>query len=225
MTNQQVFDFLREGSWNSSYSSHYECAWLCLNEFESILKVLREKERTFEEEMKEIPPEYQSSFLMHHTYDLRTDAYRSATSAHLFVCMAIEGFINFYGVKRLGETYYKRVLERVGITEKLMLIYLICFDYKLDPNEDIVKSIRQVFDQRNVLVHPKTKEISQKNASQFNYVHPSELEIHFAFEIMECFVSEICLRDELIDKDFHFKKPLKSMRTSTKEPADSDIML
>ncbi|MCS6232552.1 hypothetical protein G3488_17025 [Shewanella baltica] len=224
MKNQQVFDFLREGSWNSSYSSHYECAWLCLNEFESILKVLREKEKTFEEEMNKMPPEYQGSFLMHHTDDLRTDAYRSATSAHLFVCMAIEGFINFYGVKRLGETYYKRVLERVGITEKLMLIYLICFDYKLDPNEDIVKSIRRVFDQRNVLVHPKTKEFSPKNASQFNYVHPSELEIHIAFEIMEGFVSEMCSRDEQIDKEFHFKKPYKSIQTSVKVPDDSGVM-
>ena len=178
MANQQVFDFLREGSWNSSYSSHYECAWLCLNEFEAILEILKEKEESLEGEANSIPLEFQSSFLMHHTDDLHTDAYRAATSAHLYVCMAIEGFINFYGVKRLGETYYKRVLERVGITEKLMLLYLLCFDCKLDPNEDVVKSIRRVFDQRNALVHPKTKEFNPEKASQFNYVHPSELEIH-----------------------------------------------
>ncbi|QUX95704.1 hypothetical protein C0J08_09895 [Marinomonas sp. CT5] len=214
MTNQKVYDFFREGAWSSSYASHYKCAWLCLYEFENILEALKEKEISLESEAKKVPPEFYSAFIRHETDNLHTDAYRSATSAHIYICMAIEGFINFYGVKRLGETYYKRVLERIGITEKLMLLYLVCFDYKLDPNEGVVKLIRQVFDQRNSLVHPKTKEFTSKNSDKFNYVHPFELEIHLAFEVMEGFISEMCSRDSQINKEFHFKKPNKPIQSS-----------
>lgn len=220
MSDQAIYDFNREGSWNSAYSSHYECAWLCLYDFEATLKALKEREISLENEARKVPPEYYTSFMMHHTDDLHTNAYRAATSAHLYVCMAIEGFINYYGVKRLGESFYKRVLERMGITEKLMLIYLLCFDHKLEAEGAIMKPIRRIFDQRNALVHPKTKEFSPDRLAQFIYKHPFDLKIHVAFETLERFADEMCSMDTHISREFHFKKPNKSMQPSAMAPAD-----
>ena len=220
MSDQAIYEFNREGSWVSAYSSHYECAWLCLYDFEATLKALKQKEKSLENEARKVPPEFYTSFMFHHTDDLDTNAHRAATSAHLYVCMAIEGFINYYGVKRLGESFYKRVLERMGITEKLMLIYLLCFNHKLETEGAIVNLIRRTFDQRNALVHPKTKEFSPDRIEQFIHKHPFDIDIHAAFETLERFADEVCSMDSHISRELHFKKPNNSMQSSAMAPAD-----
>ncbi len=73
-------------------------------------------------------------------------------------CLDIESFLNYYGVIRLGEEFYKTTIERLGITEKIKLIGVICFDLKLDSQTELLKTIRLLFDKRNSIVHPKTKE-------------------------------------------------------------------
>jgi hypothetical protein len=220
MTNQALNSFRQEGGWNSSYSSHYESAWLFLFDYEEILKTLKLEELRIAEENHSFPAEYLSSYIFHETRSLHRNAYRYATSAHLFVCMAVEGFINYYGTKRLGEEVYKRLLERVGITEKLALIYLICFQINLEVKSDPIKSIRTIFDQRNALVHPKTKEIDFNNLDKFVYKHPETLDLKRAFESMELFVDDICLRDSEVDRNFHFAKPNKSIQPTADASAN-----
>lgn len=214
MKNKALYDFKREGSWNGSYLFHYECAWLCLYDYEDAIYKLDLAEAKVKEEAENIPPDLIDSYIHHYTDEHHTEAYRAATSAHLFVCMAIEGFINFYGVKRLGEAAYKRVLERIGITEKLTILYLLCFEESLDPNGEIIKPIRKVFDQRNALVHPKAKELNSENIGQFEYIHPFDLELKVAFEVLENFVNQMCKMDDQIDRGFLFKKPKKSIQPS-----------
>lgn len=207
MTNKALNKFRQEGGWNTSYTSHYESAWLYLYDYKEALKELKLLELHIVETNPTFPEEHLSSFIMYETGHLHTDAYRYATSAHLFVCMALEGFINFYGTKRLGEKTYKRLLERLGITEKIALIYLLCFEVNLDAKNDIIRNVRAIFDQRNALVHPKTKEFNPDNLDNFLYKHPEKLELEKAFEFMELFVDDICLKDREIDRGFHFAKP------------------
>ena len=118
MTNPTIFNFQRNGAWNSSYSFHYECAWLCFYEYKTHVTQLSLEEETLRASLN-IEEEYLEGFVRHETDQLHVQAYRAATSAHLFACMAIEGSINHYGTIRLGEDTYKALLERMGITEKL----------------------------------------------------------------------------------------------------------
>lgn len=215
MTNKALNSFKQEGGWNSSYSSHYESAWLFLYDYEEVLKTLKLEELRITEENEDFPVEHLSSFIHHETRYLQANAYRYATSAHLFVCMAVEGFINYYGTKRLGEENYKRLLERVGITEKIALIYLLCFEVSLDAKSEVVRSIRTIFDQRNALVHPKTKKIDFDNLDKFEYKHPETLELERTFESMELFVADICLKDREVDREFNFLRPSKKIQPTT----------
>lgn len=78
---------------------------------------------------------------------------------------------------------------------------------RLDHNNEFIKSIRKVFDQRNALVHPKTKEIDFKNIENYAYIHPGNLELNNAFNTLEMFIDDFCNKDPDIDRNFHFQKP------------------
>lgn len=206
MTNSTIFSFQRNGAWSSSYSFHYECAWMCFYEYQNYIVELSKAEKDLRASLN-VQEEYLEGFVRHETDHLHMQAYRAATSAHLFACMAIEGFINHYGTVRLGEEAYKALLERMGITEKLSLIYLLCFEKKVLIADSPIKQIRKLFDQRNSLVHPKTKELTPDNMASHIYVHPSKLSIKDSMEILESFIDNICGLDHEISRDFNFKKP------------------
>ncbi|WP_155952614.1 hypothetical protein [Pseudomonas sp. URMO17WK12:I4] len=208
MTNSAIYDFRRDGAWNSSFSFHYECAWHCFYEYKESISNLHTEE-TFLRDSTDIEDEYLEGYIHHKTDHIHAQAYRAATSAHLYACMAIEGFINHYGTIRLGEDVFKSLLERTGITEKLSLIYLLCFEKVTLISDHPIKSIRKIFDQRNTLVHPKTKELTPQNLSKYIYLHPSKLEIETTMTHLEDFISDICNMDKNISRDFSFKKPEK----------------
>lgn len=219
MENKALKNFRQEGAWNSSYSSHYESAWFYLYDYEEVLNRLKSEELRVAKENEGFPSEHLSGLIHHETRHLHVDAYRYAISAHLFVCMAVEGFINYYGTKRLGEKTYKKLLERVGITEKLSLVYLLRFEVMLDSNSQMIKGIRTIFDKRNALVHPKAKEIDFDNLDKYVYMHPERLELEKVFESMEIFISDICLKDAEVKRDFNFAKPNKSIQPTAKASA------
>lgn len=99
--------------------------------------------------------------------------------------MTVEGFSNDYGTRSLGEKDYKQLLERVGITEKISILFLICFSTKLDPKSGLMIGVRRIFDDRNSLVHPKTREFSMDDTERFRRPRPSELELDSTFDVME----------------------------------------
>jgi hypothetical protein len=72
--------------------------------------------------------------------------------------MAAEALLNFYGVVRLGETFYKRNLERMSIIPKLELLIAICDNKLLPKDAEISLVLRRVSERRNALVHPKPRE-------------------------------------------------------------------
>ncbi|HLM68934.1 MAG TPA: hypothetical protein VK358_15455 [Longimicrobium sp.] len=75
--------------------------------------------------------------------------------------MSVEAFLNFYGVVRLGERFYKDNLQKAGATEKLSLLLALCDGVELDPSSDLWRTVRALFDRRNALVHPKTAELGR----------------------------------------------------------------
>jgi hypothetical protein len=83
--------------------------------------------------------------------------------------MSVEAFLNYYGVKLIGEESYKRTYEKIGITQKLEILLAIHKKVNLPRNSEITKLLRKMFDKRNNLVHPKTKEISFDDLLQGNF--------------------------------------------------------
>lgn len=81
-----------------------------------------------------------------------------ADAAVLVSAMAVESFLNFYGVVRLGQDFHQRYLERTGAVPKLALLVAINRQQLLGADDEIVKVADEIFSARNALAHPKTRE-------------------------------------------------------------------
>jgi hypothetical protein len=69
---------------------------------------------------------------------------RLSNAAMMFAAIAIEAFINFYGVYRLGERQFTRHVERLPIQRKLELLLLICDGVELEETEPVLKALKVV---------------------------------------------------------------------------------
>jgi hypothetical protein len=74
----------------------------------------------------------------------------------IWTCCTIESFVNMEGVSWMGEEFYKDVVERQNIVQKIRLIYAVKYSKILPPDEDTIKNVRKIFELRNQFVHPKT---------------------------------------------------------------------
>jgi putative ribosome biogenesis GTPase RsgA len=80
--------------------------------------------------------------------------------------MAVEAFINFYGVHRLGEQQFNRHVERLPIERKVQLLLLICDGVEVDKEERLVIALNAVAQRRNQLAHPKAKEVPRDQPAE-----------------------------------------------------------
>lgn len=85
--------------------------------------------------------------------DLLSDSIRA------FSAMAVEAFLNFYGVVRFGEKEYSTHFERLGLVPKLRQLLLICNRLSITERDPLVETLQRIAESRNSLVHPKAKEL------------------------------------------------------------------
>jgi hypothetical protein len=202
-----ILPYKRDGVWTISHPFYYDCAYRTLKEFQSTLLLLQDAEQRIRAETSDLEEPDLTSFIEYETDDIHNEAYRLETASFLFLCMTIESFINHYGTKRLGETYYKRNLERIGITEKLSLLMAVCNQTKLDAKDPLLLKLRALFDRRNSLVHPKTKEFNPEKSEDFISKHPREIGLKEYFDDMEFIIERICVLDPEINRSSEFRKP------------------
>jgi hypothetical protein len=98
------------------------------------------------------------------------------TAAVVLSAMAVEAFLNFYGVKRMGQTFYELHYERLGLVRKVTGIVAMCCGLLLDDDAEIVSVARALSKARNRLAHPKTREVRpEAGSSHFSPMkHPLE---------------------------------------------------
>lgn len=212
MSTFETFEFRSQGAWVTSYSDHYENAWHCFHEYEKVVKKLLKTEATLRMAGGTGNERLLEDFIDHSTGHLQHHAYRAATSAHLYACMAIEGFINYYGIRRLGEDVYEDLLERKPVTDKLSSICLLCFSQKHLFGDELTRAVRTLFELRNALVHPKTKALTAQNAHHYINAHPSEHFVQRTMKSLEAFVDGFCKVDPSISRQTYFSKPRKRPR-------------
>ncbi len=80
-------------------------------------------------------------------------------SVLIFSTMAVEGFLNYYGVARLGENQYIRNFERLGLLAKLRTLLRVCDSVSIGKNHAISIVVNNLAQARNSLVHPKVTEV------------------------------------------------------------------
>lgn len=187
------------GSWVSTYSSSLESAWLYYYEYQAATTTLIQEEKKLKEE------DIEDSLISHLTSSLFRSAYRSATSSHLYGCLAMEGFLNFYGVKRFGQEFYERYVKMLTVTAKLQKIFELCFSDQ--PSQALVKSIQVTFRARNNLVHPTTHETNSSNVKGFINPHPSVHFVNTTIATLELFTDEFCSADAGIARKLYFRQP------------------
>jgi hypothetical protein len=82
-------------------------------------------------------------------------------------CAMIEFWVNSFGIHLLNEEYYKKNIERLNIVEKIRILIAIHKRKEIDDNNENVKNIRELFENRNSLVHPKAKRLKVDKMGEF----------------------------------------------------------
>ncbi|WKZ43643.1 MAG: hypothetical protein QY302_16235 [Anaerolineales bacterium] len=177
MNRQKIFPANRQGGWITNDYFYFTIAKSFLQQSKDLnlsnenrVKELKERTKTEEPQWDN---ETLSSYVHHLVYDDLKQLDAVCIATQIFACMAVEAFLNLYGVKRLSEKFYKRNLERLGISEKLKILITMCTQEILEDEDEITQIARRMFDRRNSLVHPKTKEIND-----FSDLIPSESTNH-----------------------------------------------
>lgn len=94
-------------------------------------------------------------------WDLARKRDRLSDSVRIFAAMAVEAFLNLYGVVRMGEAIYQEHFERLGLVPKLRQLLLICDSIVIEKDDPLVQSLSRIANGRNALVHPKASEADE----------------------------------------------------------------
>jgi len=202
MTSIPIRSMNASGAWSSAYLSHHENAWHYYEEYTGLVRKLAKAEDSLRSNGNT------SESLIHHlTDDLRTAAYRSAASTHLYACLAMEGFLNFYGVRRLGGWYFKDKILKLSIIPKMDKLFDLCF--KKTPGKAFSAAVRKTFQARNKLVHPMTTEVHRSNLLSVIDPHPEDHFVNETIKTLRLFAKEMCSHDRDLDARFHFPRTRK----------------
>ena len=103
--------------------------------------------------------------------------------------MAVEMFLNYYGVVRLGESFYNANYERLSPTRKVAALLATCCKRHVTKDDPIIQVTRRLFDRRNALVHPKSRDLTDAaQGSGPPHVSPQQL-AHESVRDMELFAA------------------------------------
>ena len=145
----------RPGGWEVDGVGYRRQAHLCLLAFEQKNALLQKHLERLEQARKKggtykIPPNLLEKYRF----------FRSA--AVVFSAMAVEGFLNYYGVKRVGNAFYRDTYERLSSHRKLAAVVATCTGHLLPRHAELVTVLRRLTERRNALVHPKAREVLPK---------------------------------------------------------------
>ena len=141
------------GSWGADHRRHAESARQLLTELETICEeVLNMWPLPHGQTVQNAETEFPELYALVRKRDRLSDSVR------IFAAMAVEGFLNYYGVVRLGEEAFNTHFERMGLIPKMRALLLVCDSLSVPNSDTLVRLLEQVASGRNALVHPKTRE-------------------------------------------------------------------
>lgn len=142
-----------EGAWSTDDRRHLESAEQLLTELEAVCAQVTQRWPLQQDEtVRDAERDHPDLYALVRRRDRLSDSVR------IFAAMAVEGFLNYYGVVRVGETEFNAHFERLGIIPKLRMLLLVCDSISLSAKDELAISLSQLAEVRNSLVHPKAKE-------------------------------------------------------------------
>lgn len=120
-------------------------------------------------------------------YNLR---FRSAISAIVFQALAVEAYINFYGVSKIGEeNYYKDYEKSTSTKDKLKNISKNIFNKDFPTQNKDYENFILLFKKRDTLVHYKTKGFDISNSSDNEFSQNFQNQIGFVYKNIDNIMS------------------------------------
>jgi hypothetical protein len=142
------------GSWLTEDRRYFDNAHRLLRELESLVEEVRHRWPT------SLDATVAKESVPADLWELARRRDVASDSVLIFSAMSAEAFLNFYGVVRLGQTYFDANLERLGPVAKLKELFLLCESVSLQDSDPLVGSLDRIAKRRNRLVHPRTTEVS-----------------------------------------------------------------
>lgn len=147
------------GTWESNDQRYFDYTHELLEELERLCVEVKEKWPV--DQTKAL---YDSSRIEHpEIWSLARQRDRTSDTVRIYAAMAVEGFMNWYGVFRLGQTVFDQHFERLGIVPKLRALLLICDSLDIPKSDRLVLCASAIAESRNALVHPKAKELTSEH--------------------------------------------------------------
>ena len=147
-------DFL--ASWESNDRKYFRQALVLMSELELLCEEVRSKwPVALGEPIKDAITNYPVLYQLVDKRDRTSDLVR------IYSAMAVEGFLNRYGVLRLGQDIFNAHFERLNILEKLKMLFLVCDSIVIKNSDSLSVALQSIAESRNALVHPKPREISE----------------------------------------------------------------
>jgi hypothetical protein len=195
-----------EGMWVSSHRSYY--TWIYQIQSDAIRTIAEYNKRKTalleeyrdDEDLGDILCGDEQLRDVHEQFELKLE------QIIILSCMSLEGFVNYYGIRTLGNKFYQRNIERLGITEKIPVV-LACSTGKLClPEHELIKNARTLFDKRNQLVHPKSRKVDPDNLHEYCSTEPAIEKLKEHLRLLESFIELFCSLDSTIDRNWEFSR-------------------
>jgi hypothetical protein len=170
-----------EGVWESNDGRYRTYAHLILEEHKELCKRV----------LLQWPKEAVTPITDPHRYPELTELARrrdqTSDTTRIYAAMAVEGYLNFYGVLRLGQQAFDDHFERLGLVPKLRALLLVCDQLDVPTSDELVQHLDRVAQSRNFLVHPKTREVQGDLSAHKRTANPMPETAEKAVSSMEAF--------------------------------------
>jgi hypothetical protein len=187
MTIRQLFAIKPNGApglWFTDVSRYHDRAKSQLAELRALHNRIEEDEENWPQRdvlKGSVPPGKWSLYLERNML---------SDTAIVFAAMAVEGFLNLYGVARLGEKVYIDHFERLGVVPKLRQLLLLCDCVEIAKNDPLVRLLESVAQHRNELVHPKAREAGVDGTAPERWKRPVLVAAEESVTAMQSFFTQ-----------------------------------
>lgn len=149
------------GTWEVPHLEHARSARRLLAYVKAEADKLQEEEDSFTEAN---PGE---QFLWRHYSSLLDFLGDLAGACELYTYLAVEAFLNHYGIVRLGNQFYRRNVERLAPAKKLAVILAATEGVLLPMESPLYRLTGKMFQRRNELVHPQSQNLQTASIRLF----------------------------------------------------------
>lgn len=132
-------------------------------------------------EVVEDPDGYESKAHWQWRMDVEDDQERQrdhATVCLLFAAAAAEAYINDFGARAFGDTYFEKHLDKLDVGSKWLVFPRLATGYELDKTGECWKCLKDLSKRRNALAHGKSWPLGDVETMQKRFKADGDLVEH-----------------------------------------------